>query len=506
MTDCSNLRKFIPFIAKDCINRVKAALEHQIILVIFDGTSDGDEVFNIVFRWVDQDFNIVEKLAHLGKYAKTFKSEDLVFVLTNCVMNEYSVYAGDYGARICGNVLGFQRDRAAVNTKAVGLMLQHYQSSLDLHCFAHTMCHVGEKMKTELLEKTKSDICKLLNVSCKAKSIWFYWFKRSWSNPGNTRWWASYKLFVYILSNWSVFVAFVGDVDIPSTDLNDMSIDHNNGACIDRIRERLSNPSSKALLKYELAVIVVVNKHLVEATYNLEGKGAVSLFAYDIIINIDCYFSANADTCSFPDLDEYTNEYARQLVLIAEKAGETLNFNMAKEQAKKCCKQIVQPGIEYFKTTIMDKLKKDVALFKVCRYCNPMYFTTYFETIHKEVFITDVKSAFTTRFNDNDLRNMANEYKNTLQVYASNYYEAPDPDARFADNVDMCLTFWHNAAKRRDYKMPNVFLLVRCCMTLVPSSAASERVFSKLNTMFNDLQKVSYEDNVAACLMLAVNE
>ena len=169
MTNASNLRNYIPFIHSYCIQDVKTAVKDKLILVIFDGTSNVDEIFNIVFRWVNDDFKIVQKLVHLGKYGRTFKATEIVHAILTCATTTYSIFSGSFSTGKSGNVIGFQRDRASVNTAAVQTVHSTFKDSLDLHCLSHTLCHVGEHMNASLLVKCKQHLCKLLSLSLKAK-------------------------------------------------------------------------------------------------------------------------------------------------------------------------------------------------------------------------------------------------------------------------------------------------------------------------------------------------
>lgn len=77
LTHSSNLRRWINFILTEEINMIKEELKlASEVFVVFDGTTKVDEVFAIVFRWVDEDFNIIQRLVHIGKYVFAFKYVD----------------------------------------------------------------------------------------------------------------------------------------------------------------------------------------------------------------------------------------------------------------------------------------------------------------------------------------------------------------------------------------------------------------------------------------------
>ena len=63
------------------------------------------------------------------------------------------------------------------------------------------------------------------------------------------------------------------------------------------------------------------------------------------------------------------------------------------------------------------------------------------------------------------------------------------------------LTFWRNAPS----KISTWTFEARRVFCLTPNSAASERVFSRLKSMFGDTQIHSLADYIEGSLMLAVN-
>jgi hypothetical protein len=125
---------------KDILELVK---ECQAVSVIFDGTTRVDEVLAVVFRFVKDDFSIVQKLVSLAKYKDVKNHEKLAFAVL-------AVLAA-HGIQYATGVVGWQRDRAAVNGAAMTYLTESY-GGLDMKCLSHTITHVGEHMETELLD------------------------------------------------------------------------------------------------------------------------------------------------------------------------------------------------------------------------------------------------------------------------------------------------------------------------------------------------------------------
>ncbi|KAJ1442023.1 hypothetical protein B484DRAFT_464399 [Ochromonadaceae sp. CCMP2298] len=79
--------------------------------------------------------------------------------------------------------------------------------------------------------------------------------------------------------------------------------------------------AARALIELQLALIVIVAKPLVEATYLLEGDGATSLIAYDQIMRIDRWFRTHMPNMTFPGLDLAIGAHALFLVSIQHQHG-----------------------------------------------------------------------------------------------------------------------------------------------------------------------------------------
>jgi hypothetical protein len=200
LTDISHLRRLIPQLSDEEFDLLWKECKGQLLLVIFDGTTKVDEVFTIVFRWVDRDtLTIHQRCVHVGKYQKSFNHEELVFA----VMTQLGRYDVDQGTnQRVGNVLGFMRDRASVNNCAVTLLLHNYYGSRDGACISHTLTHVGDHFKVKLLLKFKEDLCALMKSSYQMHNHWTRSLGITFKHPGNTRWWATGELYFFMHSRW----------------------------------------------------------------------------------------------------------------------------------------------------------------------------------------------------------------------------------------------------------------------------------------------------------------
>lgn len=72
------MRSYIPLLAEIEVNRIKEGLKlAKEVTVIFDGSTRVDEVLAVILRYTTPEFNIVQDLAHLGKYEKLKNHEQV---------------------------------------------------------------------------------------------------------------------------------------------------------------------------------------------------------------------------------------------------------------------------------------------------------------------------------------------------------------------------------------------------------------------------------------------
>ena len=138
LTNSTHLRQLIPLILKEEIQLIIEESKGNSLMVIFDGTTKVGEVFAIVFRWVTSNLEIIKRLVDVGKYTYSFRTEELVAAVVS-ILNRYGVFKGTKPPnKLNGNVIAFQRDRVAVNSAAVAILLRNYINSKDMGCLSHT--------------------------------------------------------------------------------------------------------------------------------------------------------------------------------------------------------------------------------------------------------------------------------------------------------------------------------------------------------------------------------
>ena len=124
--------------------------------------------------------------------------------------------------------------------------------------------------------------------------------------PGNTRWWAFFELYMTIAKQWNdVYVCI-------TTAVIDGDVGED-GARIRRLEAMMTDCEIRAQLRLEIAFVVIVAKPLVQATYNLEGDGPCSLIAYDQLMNCKLWFDTNFEELSFPFLADEIETAVQEL-------------------------------------------------------------------------------------------------------------------------------------------------------------------------------------------------
>jgi hypothetical protein len=99
-------------------------------------------VLIIVLQFVDDNWDIQQRVARLMLLAKSLTGEELARQLIVCLSTELGMTAKMIPASM--------GDRASVNTAAMSTVKIVFP---DIGCFPHTLDHVGDHMKTPVLDK-----------------------------------------------------------------------------------------------------------------------------------------------------------------------------------------------------------------------------------------------------------------------------------------------------------------------------------------------------------------
>ena len=392
------------------------------------------------------------------------------------------------------SIVAFQKDRASANEVSMTGLQELYKASKNLHCLAHTLTHVGDHMPALSAKRFTEDLCALCNShggNNKAASHWRKVFKSCWQPPGNTRWWAKLDLYKKMIDGFEDLVLFCMTAEEDG--------DIKRSLRMRRLAEVMESPKQRGMLRFQLAVLTIAGGHLYSATYNLEGDNCCSLVAYDTIKDCENWLTDHYDYLTYPGLKQEMNDCVSTLLngceTFEELSGDAL-FDDLEVQAK----TILKGAVDYFHGTIIVKLASDIELYKTCRYANPVAMR---QAIGRPDTLVQFKRAAQDLnfFAVADVEQMGGEWH--LYKRFVNEFEVLPSENTFNIQMERCTKFW----SLYHVALPNLANFTRYCMTMTPSSAAAERVFSVLKNSFTIGQmRQSLEDYTEGSVMLQYNK
>ena len=392
------------------------------------------------------------------------------------------------------SIVAFQKDRASANELSMSGLQDLYKASKNLHCLSHTLTHVGDNMPVLLAKRFTEDLCALCNShggNNKAATHWRTIFKSCWQPPGNTRWWARLDLYQKMIDGFENLVSFC----MTAKEDGDME----RSARMKRLAEVMESNKERGMLRFQLAVVTIAGSRLYAATYDLEGDHCCSLVAYDTIKDCEDWLTDHYDHLTYPGLRQEMNDCVSTLLngceTFEELTGEAL-FDDLKVKAK----SILKGAVDYFQRTIVVKLASDLELYKTCRYANPVAMR---QTIGRPDTLLQFKRAAEELnfFTLSDVDKMGGEWY--LYKRLVNEFEVVPSEIKFDIQMERCTKFWSLYHEI----LPNLANFTRYCMTMTPSSAAAERVFSMLKNSFTIGQmRQSLEDYSEGSVMMQYNK
>ena len=446
LTSASNLRQLLPFI----LHQEVAALEEDIagrpVSIIFDGTTHVAEAMVIVLRFVDDNWQIQQRVCRLLLLSKSMTGEELARQIISVLSTELSIPSS--------LVIAASRDRASVNEVAMRTVTIVYNNIMDIGCYSHTLDNVGGHMQTPTLDKFVKAWIALFSHSPKSRLLWRMHSGLAPPSFSPTRWWSKYEVIAQLHAAFSNVMSFLQTSELPATTVRKMT-------------DILNNAGLYRKLKIELAVTVDAMGAFVKATYDLEGDGPLSLTAYERIRSLYAHIAAN----HFPNVTAVIAELAN---------GDSSRGQQLILYSKAC----VQPAYAYFKAKFDVDLAPTMTSFKAARFFSPT------KVGELQPTATELELLSSLPFlGVNDVASLKSE----LPIYLAAI-------EGISSNIDP-LNWWCNNAD----KLPNWSSAFKKVILMQPSSAAAERVFSILTFSFSKLQTVSLEDYVQLSVMLQYN-
>ena len=304
----------------------------------------------------------------------------------------------------------------------------------------------------------------LFSLSCKRR---FSVFNCCWRPPGSTRWWAELELLIFLRENFENLAVFCATAVVDG--------DMERSTRMQRLKDTMADDVTRSCLKFELGVVCIVGKCMIEATHYLEGDFCGSLVTYSTIQDCADWLNENYEELTFPGMAEVIDDCVSTL-LGEDEEYDSMNPVELRDYMKIKAKNILKGGVKYFNHTIMGKLSDDLEIYKTCRYANPVWMRDVFGDRNLP---RDFAAAITNlgRFPKRKIDNMVDELIKYKREVAD--FRRADDEGLFTVQMERCATFWLQAHAT----LPHLASFARYCLTLAPSSAAAERVFSYLKIL-----------------------
>ena len=269
-----------------------------------------------------------------------------------------------------------------------------------------------------------------------------------------TRWWSKWEIFKQIMLQFGDIKLFLNR----NTDLDPSSRP--------KLLAILTDQEKLNCLKLELAAVIDWGEVFVKATYNLEGDGPLSFSAYEEVHTV----AAAVRVAHTPNTEAVIRSISAH--------------SSVQQRHHSYAQSCMQPALDNFQELLDSSLKELILVFKTVRIFNP----------HKIAMLKpDVSHV-------NALQIVPFFKKDELEKLKA---ELPSYVAKadgVSDELD-ALEWW----KLNAVALPCWSKAVKKVLTIQPSSAAAERVFSLLNSGFGDLQENSLKDYMEASVMLRYN-
>ena len=330
LCDSSNLRELIPFVRKQEQASLQGEINGKLVSVIFDGTTHVCEALVIVLRFIDEHWQIQQRVIRLMLLAKSLAGKEVARQLIVCLSTELGIS--------CDLLVAAMRDRAAVNTVAIRTLGIVFPRIIDIGCFSHTLDHIGEKLLTPILDEFIKVWINLFSRSPKTKLAWKSKTGLPVPTYSVTRWWSKWEVMRHLHDAFGDVPSFIECNDLPPSKF--------------KLQEILNDPPKNRKLQMELAITVDVGEPFVKATYRLEGDGPLVFTAYEEIRTL----RAAVSNAHYPN----TNAVATKL-----SSGRPVLKQQLTDYAILC----VKPAFEYFNSKFDDDgdLKRAVSIFKYAR-------------------------------------------------------------------------------------------------------------------------------------------
>ena len=524
LTDSSNLAKlYIPQIEDREIKRIVKELFEQHFTLIFDGTTRLGEAVNMVTRSITDDFIIRMRLVAF-KTTKVHMDGDALFRLIVTTLQRVLGLDLDY-------CVAYARDSCSTNYNAVNRLMPLSVNALNMLCFPHTLHNTGKHLQLPVLDEFMTPWLQLVPQPGAAKLRWQAILGKGVSSYSKVRWWSRWEIMQEIALNFGALLGFLTNLDA----------DGIGDATTKKMLAIVTNQRQE--LELELAAVMSCER-LCLATYRMEGDRLELLLIHHTIEELIQFgHNLGKDASDLPsvaallrnraiDLNTKTREWfpaphnkwfagkvTRLLITTGAAArrkstykvtysdGTSIeqdeqelrnNIDVLEMPEWQTAVNVVKGAYDYLEQRITDDCQVPYHCsgpYEVCR-VSQLFDPSFAVTKLTAAFVDELCAAIPA------LANCAAALKAETQAYQVAAGTAPALDhsdvSAFSTAV---LQFWREHGK----KMPAWRKAAKIVFAIPPNSAASERVFSLLATMFGKDQDNSLSDLIQAALMLRYN-
>ena len=450
LTHCTHLASYIPFIAENEKALIKEELnDFPYISVIFDGSTYLGEALVVLVRFVNDKFEICQRLVRVHVLAKSLKGQDLAREVISVLSKELQ-YPSD-------KVIDVTRNGEALNGAACNILKDvMYPKLVDLICISHCLDNVGKRFETPLLD---AFLHSLFTHSPAAKMSWRDQAGEAIKSYSCTRWWSWWEMLAQIQKIFHHVLPFLQALQSSPT------------AC-EKLLRMLQDDNELKELQLQLCIVIDVGKLFVTKTYRLEGNGELIVEAYAQVQEIA---AATA-----------MDNYPLTLTAATEiSGGNQTEVNRLMCRAKAC----VAPAICYFRLRFSHC---DGDLFRVVSVCKAVRILCTQQARQMQLVLQHVDGLRVLPSLDNDIT--INRLKDELPAYIAAAEDVVINDGhsrlQWWKEQGMLLA-WQSAAK--------------LVFAMLPSSAPAERVFSLMQASITRLQRHMLNNQLEVSLMLQYN-
>lgn len=171
-------------LARDIGLRYTAEFRGRPLLLTFDSTPRRDDVCAVLFSFVDDKFNVVDRLATLRLFGASLNGSEYVDVILSS-METYGV------AR--QQIVFCNSDRGGANKPCIRALLRYCPKMTQIWCIPHTLNRVGVKVKFPVLVDFQAKWNAVFKHSGGAQNLFSEVMKQSWVRKSKVKWWTSFE-------------------------------------------------------------------------------------------------------------------------------------------------------------------------------------------------------------------------------------------------------------------------------------------------------------------------